>query len=101
MCSQHEKKLNSFDGVQANVNFATSKANISLSNSKVTNEQLTGEIIKLGYKAVLETDSPEASKELEAVVEKEYKILKISFIIFCYFFYSAITGYVCKNGGFS
>ena len=76
-----EKKLNSFDGVKANVNYATGKANINPENNQTSTEQLIEEISKLGYKATLQTNSAKDNKNQEAVADYEYKILKISFII--------------------
>ena len=76
-----EKKLNSFDGVNANVNFASGKAGLTINSSHISVEQLIQEIIKLGYKAALLTDTIEDSKNIEAATEHEYRLLKISFII--------------------
>ena len=95
-----EKKLNSFDGVQANVNFATSKANISLDNNQLSIEQLIEEIIKLGYKAVLQTDSAEDSKKLEVAAEQEYRILKISFIVSVIFSIPLLLDMFVRMAGF-
>ena len=95
-----EKKLNSFDGVKANVNFASSKANLSLNNSQVSIEQLLEEIIKLGYKAVLQTNSAEDSKKLEAATELEYRILKISFIVSVIFSLPLLLDMFVRMAGF-
>ena len=76
-----ERKLNSFDGVQVNVNFASGKANISFNCSQISGEQLIEEIVKLGYNAALQTDSAGDNKKREVADEQEYRILKVSFII--------------------
>ncbi|MCP4176747.1 MAG: heavy metal translocating P-type ATPase [bacterium] len=74
-----EKKLNSFESVEANVNFAASKASIAFSPENISIDDLIKSIEKLGYKAFLKTDNSD-DKELENAEKKEIKFLKYSLI---------------------
>jgi P-type Cu+ transporter len=95
-----EKKLNSFDGVTANVNYATSKANISLTNGLLSIDRLIEEVIKLGYNATLQTDYVKDSKTLEESADREYRILRISFIISLIFSIPLLLEMFVRMAGF-
>lgn len=74
-----DKKLNSMESVQANVNFATAKANVTFDEKKVKLDSIIKAVEELGYLASLKTDK--SSEDAHASDElKEARVLKYSFI---------------------
>jgi Cu+-exporting ATPase len=74
-----EKAVKKLDGIlEANVNFATEKLNVTFESSKVKVSDIKKAIEKAGYKALEEESSVDADKERK---EKEIKSLWTRFII--------------------
>lgn len=74
-----DKKLNSMESVQANVNFAISRANVTFDADKISQDSIIKAIEGLGYKASLKTDK--ASEEAHIAYEsREVRTLKYGFI---------------------
>ncbi len=59
-----DKKLNSMKSVQANVNFALSKATVSFSETSVTVDSIINTITGLGYSAELQESKPSGESHL-------------------------------------
>ncbi len=76
-----EKKLNSFAGVETNVNFAANKAIVKLSENQadILPDKLVEVINNLGYKAFF-LDNGSGNKNKDTAME-EYRVLKISLIV--------------------
>lgn len=74
-----DKKLKSMDSVQANVNFASSRANIIFDATKISQDSIIKTIDALGYKASLKTDKT-SEEALDADESKEIMTLRYSFI---------------------
>lgn len=72
-----EKALNKLDGVSANVNLATEKAYIEFDEAKVSEEQLSNAVSKVGFKML---DEEEYKKIRFQKKEKERKSAKIRMI---------------------
>ena len=72
-----EKALNKLDGVSANVNLATEKAYIEFDETKVSEEQLSNAVSKVGFKML---DEEEYKKIRFQKKEKERKSAKIRMI---------------------
>jgi P-type Cu+ transporter len=74
-----EKKLNNIESVEANVNFASSKASVSFLEDKISVDKLIKSVESLGYKAFIKKDNS-SDDELENAEKKEIVFLKYSLI---------------------
>ena len=95
-----EKKLNSFTGVLANVNFAANKATVEISEPEISVESLIEEVNKLGFKASFSNGSDLDKLLYDAEVNRELKFLKISFIISLIFSLPLFSEMFVKMAGF-
>jgi P-type Cu+ transporter len=60
-----ERRLNKLDGVTASVNYATEKATVDYDATAVEPEQLVAAVEAAGYQAVLPSDEPADSEEVD------------------------------------
>lgn len=82
-----EKALSKIEGVkQATVNFASEQATVVYDEDKTNLEKLESEIAKVGYKAILESQGPDAKeaekhKELSSLKKKTWLSLCLGILI--------------------
>src|SRR3954447_3505660 len=70
-----ERKLNELDGVDASVNYATEKANVSFDSAAVAPEQLVEAVEAAGYQAALPTDEPGHAPEEDPTAALERRLI--------------------------